>query len=147
MSARDHRRCVSGGVHRFHQLGGWATPRRCKRARVVLLCPQLVNLAGEALGGASRVDKHDGGAVRHYLLVDRLLNVRPDRFLRAEELWGRIVETQLVINNCFADGGGLLRHREIAHVIDRDPDAQIPPLLRRRVNDGGARAQKIRDGL
>ncbi len=78
VGARDHGGGVAGGVHGLHQLRRRAPRRRRQGLRVVLFGPQLVELTGQALGGAARVHEHDGGAVRHHLVVDGALDVRPD---------------------------------------------------------------------
>ena len=64
-----------------HELGGVAAGGCGQGLRVMFLCPEFVECAGEAFGGAAGVDEDEGGAVGHDLLVDRPLHVRPHGLL------------------------------------------------------------------
>ena len=151
VGARDNLLRVARRVHRLHQLRGWPPGLRRECVRVVLFRPQLVELAGQSLRGASGVDEDDRGAVRHHLVVHGALDVWPDGF-RGARWWGLggVVKQKLfdvTLNHGLPNRGSILRHRQVRHVLDGDVNVQLPALLRGRIDDGGLVAQEVRHRL
>ncbi len=108
-----------------HDLGGW---RKLSRGLAELLGVQLVEMSGEPLGQPAGVGEDDGRAVLSDEVQDLVLDVRPDR--RRPTRW------HLVINRGRRlDGSRSRGCAQIAHVLDRDHDREVPGFDRRWGND------------
>ena len=120
-----------------HDLGRWGVGGRTVGAtggvvptvvsRLVggpgLLVPlglQLVEMSSQALGQPPRVGEHDGGVVGADQIEDLVLHVRPDRRAGRRRPVGVEIQRR-------GGGGG----RQVAHVLHRDDDREVPRLRRR----------------
>ena len=145
---RDHGRRLPREVDPFAQLCRGASSSGAERFGVVLLGPQLVELAGEPLRCASRVHEHDRRAVRHDLPVHRFRDVRPNRLRRRwHQRRGLPAEVQGVVDDGIPNCRRLLRHRQVTHISNWHPHREVPALLPRRLDDRRTRPEEVRHGL
>ena len=138
-----HRAVVRAGDLGGHALGsaglGHDLDRGAGRGAVApgpllgALGSELVEPGAEPLGQAPRVREDDRGPVRLDLVEHALLDVRPDRAPSH-----RVVRVLVV----WCPGRGL----QVGHVLDRDHDLQVEPLVagRRRDRDRPAAAEERR---
>ena len=133
VGAGQHGRRARGGRGRAHHLRGPVVFGEFAAGLALVL--DLVEAAGESLGGAAGVGEDDRRTVLLDEVGDALLHVRPDGGGRAG-LGGR--------------GRGRVRGlAEVAHVLDGDDHREVPLLFRRRLDDHGvaARGQEAGDLL
>ena len=156
--AGNNCRGLTGDIDLFHQLGRVAPGRWTQGFRIVLLGIELIEPAGEPLGGAARVNEDEGGALLHDFGVELFFNEGPDGLrrgqggisypaLHAQCVLGALGDAQGVVDSSLPDGRALLRGRQVRHVFDRHVDVELPALLRGRGNDvhGTVAAQEVRD--
>ena len=147
--AGNNGRCLPGDVDLFHQLGRVAPGGWAQGFWIVLLGIELVEPASKPLGGATGINKDEGGALLHNFGVQLFFDEGPDglrrgqggvsypalcvRFptlrLHAQGVLGALGDAQGVVDSRFPNGGCLLRGGQVRHVLDRHVDVELPALL------------------
>ncbi len=117
VGAGEQRRRARGGAGCAGHDSGLGGNQLGDRGREHPLRVQLIEAPGQPLGKAARVDEHDRRPVFEDQVDDPLLDMRPDRALRAGP-GVRTVE--------------LRRSAELAHVVDRHDNPKVEPFGRRR---------------